>query len=397
MLRLRPATPIARSRPPRARLDHLSFRLGALLGQPPLIDATFRLFSAGILPPAARKRFLFPGLAEEEVARTLRSIRSFADWPRAWTMAALRHERRARMAEAAGDRSGEVGRRWRDAALCHHFAQAASESGAAYARANAAKLAAFSRAAPRLDPPAEPVTIPWRVAPLPGYLRRPPGAHAGPLPLVALFNGAGNSKEELTLWSEPFLVRGLATLAFDSPGYGELRGKVGADLGQEDITTAILGWAVDHSALDAGRVALLGISFGGAQVVHHAAANPAVAACVAVTPPYHAVPYIDAVHPLVMAEVAAIYGLEAAAVRARVAGDSCAHVVEGVRCPTLVVGAGLDAVLPPSEARNLYDALRGPKTLLYFRRGTHISLSHIEQWTAAAADWLAARLGAEGR
>ena len=148
---------------------------------------------------------------------------------------------------------------------------------------------------------------------------------------------------------------------------------------------------------DAGRVALLGVSFGGAQVIHHAAANPAVAACVAVTPPYHAPPYIDAMHPLVMAEVAAIYGLEVDAVRTRAAGDSCAQVVEDVRCPTLVVGAGLDAVLPPTEARNLYDALRCPKTFLHLRRGTHIGLSHIELWSAAAADWLAARLGTEER
>ena len=55
---------------------------------------------------------------------------------------------------------------------------------------------------------------------------------------------------------------------------------------------------------------------------------------------------------------------------------------------------GLDAILPPTEAKRLYDALPGPKTFLYLSRATHIGLSHIDLWTAAAADWLDARLGA---
>ena len=72
---------------------------------------------------------------------------------------------------------------------------------------------------------------------------------------------------------------------------------------------------------------------------------------------------------------------------------SCVPFVKDVRCPTLVIGAGLDAILPPSEAGRLYEALRSPKTFLYLRRATHIGLSHIDVWTEAAAEWLDARLG----
>ena len=63
----------------RSGLDQLSFRLGAFLGQPPIIDATLRLFSAGILPSAVRQRFLFAGFAPDDLAATLRAIRSLAD------------------------------------------------------------------------------------------------------------------------------------------------------------------------------------------------------------------------------------------------------------------------------------------------------------------------------
>ena len=265
------------------------------------------------------------------------------------------------------------------------------------AEIEAARLAAFARAAPGLAPPALPVTIPWPTAPLPGWLRLPAGTTAGArpggaVPLVVLFNGAGIVKEEMTLWSAPFLAHGLATLAFDGPGCGELRGRLATDCGQEDITATILAWAGARPDLDAGRVALLGVSFGGAQVIHHAARNPAVAACVSVTPPYHPPPYVDRVHPFVMAEIASLCGIDVEDVITRAHDLSCVPFVDEVSCPALVIGAGLDAILPPTEANRLFAALPGPKTLLHLRRATHIGLSHIDVWTAAAADWLAARL-----
>ena len=78
----------------RSGVDELSFRLAVLFGQPHLIDATFRLFSAGILPAPARKRFLYSGLEPADLSRTLRAIRSLADWPDAWATEARRQERR---------------------------------------------------------------------------------------------------------------------------------------------------------------------------------------------------------------------------------------------------------------------------------------------------------------
>lgn len=378
----------------RASGNELSFRLAVLFGQPQLIDATFRLFSAGIMPPLARKRFLYAGLDAEDLARTLRSIRSLSDWPAAWATEGRRQELLARSAEIATDPAiiAKAPDYWRAAALAYGFAGATgSVDPSSLAEWEDARRVAFRRAAPGLTPPAEPVTLPWRGSPLPGWLRRPRGVD-GPTPLVVLFNGAGIVKEEMTLWSEAFLARGLATLAFDGPGCGELRGRLATDTDQEDITTTILDWAEAHPALNGAKVALLGVSFGGAQVIHHTARNPRVAACVSVTPPYDPSRYVDRVHPFVMAEISALCDLDAATIIARAGDLACAPFVKDVRCPTLVIGAGLDAILPPPEASRLYDALRSPKTFLYLRRATHIGLSHIDSWTDAAAEWLDARL-----
>ncbi len=381
----------------RSGIDELSFHLAVFLGQPQFIDAALRLFSAGRLPAPARKRFLFAGLDPDELAHVLRAIRSLAEWPDVWAVEARRQELRARTAELVGTplSLARATEHWRAASLAYTFAGAAGGSAIATAsELEEARLAAFRRAAPGLSPPAEAVTLPWATLPLPGWLRLPVG-RAGPVPLVVLFNGAGIVKEEMTLWSEAFLAEGLATLAFDGPGCGELRGRLATSRDQEDITAAILDWAVAHPALDGARVALLGGSFGGAQVIHHAASNPRVAACVSVTPPYHPPPYIERLHPFVMAEIVSLCGeVDGAAIVARSAELSCIPIVREVRCPTLVIGAGLDAILPPTEARRLYDALRCQKTFLYLRRATHIGLSHLDVWTPVAAAWLAARLAA---
>ena len=377
----------------RSGVDELSFRLAVLFGQPHLIDATFRLFSAGIMPAPARKRFIYGGLEPADLRRVLRAIRSLADWPEAWTVEARRLEMRARAADDSGA-TERATRYWRAAALAYGFASTAVGAEACNGAAlDVARLAAFRHAAPGLAPAAEPITLHWPMVPLPGWLRRPVGA-TGPTPLVVLFNGAGIVKEEMSLWSDPFLARGIATLAFDGPGCGELRGKLAVDKGQEDITATILAWAAANPALDADRVALLGVSFGGAQVIHHAACNPQVAACVSVTPPFDPAPYADRVHQFVMAEIAAICGATDAREIVRRASDlSCVPFVSRVACPTMVIGAGLDAILPPTEAARLYAALPCPKTFLYLRRATHIGLSHIDTWAPAAADWLGARLG----
>ncbi len=384
--------------PLRARtgMDELSFRLTVLLGQPPLIDATLRLFSAGILPPQARKRFLFAGLEAHELARTLRAIRSLGDWSGAWSAEARRLEIRALAAELPGtpEAVARAARFWHAASLAYGFAGTAVGVAAATDDAlETARLAAFRRAAPGLNPPAEAIALPWRDTPLPAWLRRPEGA-TGPTPLVVLFNGAGIVKEEMALWGEAFLARGMAILAFDGPGCGELRGWLATDRGQEDITATILAWAENHPALDARRVALLGVSFGGAQVIHHAARNPRVAACVSVTPPFDPAPYVDRVHQFVMAEIAALVGATGAAeIVARASELSCVPFVADVHCPTLTIGAAMDTILPPTEAGRRHRALPGPdKTLIYLRRVTHIGLSHIDVWTVLAAEWLALRL-----
>ncbi|MFF4038805.1 alpha/beta hydrolase family protein [Streptomyces sp. NPDC001816] len=69
-----------------------------------------------------------------------------------------------------------------------------------------------------LDPPAEPVAIPYENTPLPGYLVSPPGA-PGPLPTLIANNGSdGPLSSAWTLLGAPAVARGYRVLLFDGPG-----------------------------------------------------------------------------------------------------------------------------------------------------------------------------------
>jgi 2,6-dihydroxypseudooxynicotine hydrolase len=74
-------------------------------------------------------------------------------------------------------------------------------------------------AAPHLRPPGERVEMPYEGKWLAGILRKPLGVERPPV--VAFACGLDSCKEETDAYEAPFLVRGMATLAFDGPGQGE--------------------------------------------------------------------------------------------------------------------------------------------------------------------------------
>jgi esterase FrsA len=90
-----------------------------------------------------------------------------------------------------------------------------------------------------------------------GYLRRPIGGKASGI--VMMWGGVDAWKEQMTVASDAFLGRGLATFALDNAGTGEspVKGVVDA----ERVYTAAIQWLKQQ--LGFSRVGVLGRSFGG--------------------------------------------------------------------------------------------------------------------------------------
>lgn len=230
-------------------------------------------------------RFLANGLDALQVQGVLGRIERWDQWADAWTDSAQGWEDLARAAVKAGH-DLTAGAHFQRAALTLQFAQfVLTEDEAAREAIHRRQAALYLAAAPLLRPPAQPVAIPFGHATLPGYLRRPTGRPE--VGLVLLVPGLESTKEQFSTYEPYFLERGVATLSFEGPGQGETWYRMPfRDQDFQDAFAAVLRYVDGLDGVGAGRVAVVGTSFGGYLVLKSARAVPGLAGVVDIAGPY---------------------------------------------------------------------------------------------------------------
>jgi alpha-beta hydrolase superfamily lysophospholipase len=206
-----------------------------------------------------------------------------------------------------------------------------------------------------------------------------------------MLNGTSTSKEETLLWSDKFLEQGLAVLALDWPGSGESSLQMPPTPDCDDFIEGVIAVAASEPAIDATRIGLVGFSLGGAVAAFAAANDRRVGAIVAVTPPYDSRPWFARAQPLLRRHLATIAGGEEQLARLTSA-FALPGIIERVRCPVLVFGAGRDLIVPPEEAIRFCVAAGERGTLLWYPDGRHGLYEELADWTTEAAHWLNAVL-----
>jgi 2,6-dihydroxypseudooxynicotine hydrolase len=137
-----------------------------------------------------------------------------------------------------------------------------------------------------MNPPGNRVSIPYENTHLVGILRRPQNA-SGPSPVVIMTMGLDSTKEELILFEQYFLDRGMATLAVDGPGQGEAEYELPIRYDYENVVGPVIDWIEQNKDLDAKRIGLWGISLGGYYGPRTVAFEKRVKACISNCGPYH--------------------------------------------------------------------------------------------------------------
>ena len=149
-------------------------------------------------------------------------------------------------------------------------------------------------------------------------------------------------------------------------------------------------------AIDATRIGLVGFSLGGAVAALAAANDRRVGAVVAVTPPFDPRPWFARAQPLLRRHLATIAGGEDQLTRLT-SEFALPGVIERVRCPMLVFGAGRDLIVPPEEAIRFCVAVGERGTLLWYPDGRHGLYEELSDWTTEAARWLSSVLAGVAR
>lgn len=142
---------------------------------------------------------------------------------------------------------------------------------------------AFRKAAAMFSPPAEQIEIPYEGGSLPGYYYC---ANADGLPCrtLILTGGYDSTSEELYFFSAAAAVRrGYNCLCFDGPGQGAalFKQRLYFRPDWENVVRPVIDYLLTRADVDATRIALMGLSFGGYLAPRAASGEPRLAALIA--------------------------------------------------------------------------------------------------------------------
>jgi dienelactone hydrolase len=332
-------------------------------------------------------RILSNSVAPWEFEQLRESIDDYEQWCRRWSACAEEHTARGDEALALG-RIQTAGEAYVRAALFYHWASFMFTHDQVQFRAALERMHnAWASAAPLVSPQMQLLTVDFEGVPLPGYLQLPVGVPSPPL--AVLFPGADSTKEELYDLTRHIVRRGTAVAAFDGPGQGAVSFEMTMRPDYEKAITAVLDSLTANPDIDAQRVAVGGISYGGLFALRAAAVDPRVRAVVSISSWYSPAGRFATMETLTRTGQYQYLGTDPAAVMESI---TLADVLHRVTVPVLQVYGGLDTMSPPQNAERIAAELAGPATTVVYPDGVHI-LNNV--WFKArpmVGDWLAETL-----
>jgi esterase FrsA len=219
-----------------------------------------------------------------------------------------------------------------------------------------------------------------------GYLVVPPGP--GPHPVVLTTNGLEGTAQELAIPQLRYRGSGLAMFLMEMPGSYAYTDRMRPE------SEAVYHQVIDHLAaderLDAQRIAMVGVSFGGYWTARVAATNDRLACAIACGAPTHrsfhggalGTPQIilhalantvGAAHPIDL-----MGKLKALSIR-----DRYRHIT----IPLLVINGDHDTLMSTQDSVDLADAAANASLLLY-PDDDHCAMGHYRQWLDFSQRWL---------
>ncbi|HLZ55994.1 MAG TPA: alpha/beta fold hydrolase [Ktedonosporobacter sp.] len=337
-------------------------------------------------------RFLANGIDPNDFQRVTSRVTSWDDWLREWSACAAVHVQLGELAEAEHCYES-AGLHYFHAAMAYHFGkflfvQQPDELRAGHQRV----VQTYQRGLAYFDPPAERVAIPYEDGvPIYGLLRKP--WHVPKPPVVVLMPGLDSVKEEMHNYGDDMLRRGMAVLAIDGPGQGEMEAERPLRHDYEVPIHHVIDYLASRSDVSATRIGLLGVSLGGYFSVRSAAFEPRVKAAICLAGAYSLGQRFDS-SPLLTRE-AFVYRTKSAneaEARAKLQSFDLQGVVSKVTCPLLVIIGRRDRLFPPEDSERLVAEAGGEAELWLFEEGNHVCNNIPYKYRPQQADWLRKRL-----
>ena len=332
-------------------------------------------------------RFIANGIDYNDFVSTTARVVHWRDWSVEWSRTAATHETLAREAEERGG-AASAAEAYVRAALCHHFGKFVYFDDAdQYRRACDATVACYRKSIASLDPPAEPVSIPYAGVALPGYLRRPAGIEHPPIVLIVC--GLDSVKEEMNAFEPVFHRRGMATLTFDGPGQGESEA-LPIEPRFERVVAAALDWLETRRDVNGALAAAVGISLGGYYVARATAYERRLCCAASVGGPYD-LGAVFPTMPLISRQAIQFrsHSPDMATADERARELTLADAAHRIDRPFMTIFGTEDRLIPLPQAERLHAEIPHPeKRLLLLKGGNHVCNNMPFAWRPQVADWI---------
>jgi len=196
---------------------------------------------------------------------------------------------------------------------------------------------------------------------------------------VVILHGAGSSKESHFDFGRLCREAGVAALAYDARGHGRSEGAFGPSAIEDAVEMCSL--LREHSP----RIALRGSSLGGTLAIHAAAADPGVAAVVAICPAPE-----DLLRRGLRSGELQGFRADREALEPFLDGLDLTEAVTRLSPSTslLLLHARGDEQVPYTVSEELHAAAHEPKRLILFPGGHHRSLQHDPEVQLLSLRWM---------
>jgi pimeloyl-ACP methyl ester carboxylesterase len=336
-------------------------------------------------------RFVSNGVLLADFEEVTAGLERWEDWCSAWSARAKVHEDLGRDSLKEGFKL-TAGEHLVRAAIYYHFAKFVFVQDAAQMKAAHMKaVACYKDALPFIRPAGEYVEFSFEGKRLSGILRKPDKKNP---PVLVMAPGLDSTKEEIHAYEEPFLARGIATLAIDGPGQGEAEYEIPICGDYERAARAVVDWIETRKDLDAEKIAIWGVSLGGYYAPRAAAYEKRIKACIALSGPFEWDKIWDALPELTREtfRVRSHSNTEDQA-RAKARTLSMVDAAPKISCPLFVVTGRQDRLVPAAHAEQLARSVSGPVELLVVEDGGHNANNRPYRYRSRTADWLAQQFG----
>ncbi len=337
-------------------------------------------------------RFVSSGVPLTDFQEVTAGIAHWDEWCAAWAKRAAIHEDLARQALADGFRLS-AGEHYTRAALCYHFGKFMFVHKYEEMRAAHQKVVECRNLAlPYLQPSGARVMIPYEGGHLAGILRKPAGVVRPPV--VVMCVGLDSTKEELDVYENIFLARGMATLVFDGPGQGEAEYDIPIRGDYEVAVASVIDYIETRADLDKNQVGIMGVSLGGYYAARAVAFEKRIKACLSFSGPYSWVEIFDARNEL-SRDAFRVRSHSKTMDEAREVAKTLTlrGVAQNITCPIYIVGGELDNLTPPANAERIAAEVSGPRVLDIIKGGNHVVNNRRYMYQTQTADWMAQHLG----